>query len=115
MVLRNKAQHKLDMAPAAVESLKVDAWVKLPVMEGTLTPCRLAAYIPGNDKYIFVNRAGIKAAEYTKGQLAHLSVTEASEILDTGAEFDSVLASVVTGLREDKNKSYDELTGKDNG
>lgn len=38
-------------------------------------------------------------------------VTENSEILDTGAEFESALATVVTGLREDKNKSFDELTG----
>lgn len=112
MILRQKATQKLAAATNAVKSLKVEAWMKLPVMEGTLTPCRLVAVIPGADKYIFANRAGIKVAEYTGGQLSNMIVTENSEILDTGEEFANVLASVVTGLREDRNKSYDELTGK---
>lgn len=110
-ILREKAAKKLEAATSAVESLKVDAWVKLPIMEGTLTPCRLVAIIPGNDKYIFANRAGIKVAEYTSSQLSNMIITENSEILDTGAEFQSVLASVVSGLRENKDKSYEELTG----
>ena len=37
-------------------------------------------------------------------------VTENSEILDTGAEFESALANIVSGLREDRECSYDELT-----
>ncbi|HKI73881.1 MAG TPA: DUF1631 family protein, partial [Pseudomonadales bacterium] len=104
MILRQKAEQKLQAATDAVQSLKVEAWVKLPIMEGTLTPCRLVAIIPGANKFIFANRAGIKVAEYTGGQLSHMIITENSEILDTGAEFANVLASVVTGLREDRNK-----------
>lgn len=111
LVLRHKAQKKQEAAESTVTALKQDAWVKLPIMEGTLTPCRLVAIIPGNDTYIFANRAGLKVAEYTGSQLAHMIVTENSEILDTGAEFESALATVVTGLREDRNKSYEELTG----
>lgn len=110
-VLRQKAQQKLEAANTAVAALRQEAWVKLPIMEGTLTPCKLVAIIPASNKYIFANRAGIKVAEYTGSQLAHMIVTENSEILDTGAEFEGVLASVVSGLREDRNKSYDELTG----
>lgn len=110
-VLRQKARQKLDAANTAVAGLQINAWVKLPLMEGTLTPCKLVARIPANDKYIFANRAGIKVAEYTSGQLAHMIVMENSEILDTGEEFEGVLASVVSGLRVDRNKSYDELTG----
>jgi hypothetical protein len=111
LVLRNKAQRKQEAAEAAVKALRQDAWVKLPVMEGTLTPCKLVAIIAANDTYIFANRAGLKVADYTGSQLAHMIVTENSEILDTGAEFESALATVVTGLREDKTKSYEELTG----
>jgi len=110
-ILRHKADQKLEAANAAVASLRMEAWVKLPIMEGTLTPCKLVAIIAASDKYIFANRAGIKVAEYTSSQLAHMIVTENSEILDTGAEFEGVLASVVSGLREDRNKSYEELTG----
>lgn len=110
-ILQQKAQQKLDAATQAVESLRVEAWVNLPVMEGTLTPCKLVAIIPGNGSYIFTNRSGIKVGEFTTSQLIHMIIAENSEILDTGAEFESVLASVVTGLREDKSKSYDELSG----
>lgn len=110
LVLRQKARKKLDAATQMVSQLRADAWMKLPVMEGTLTTCKLAAILPGSQTYVFVNRAGLKVAEYSPGQLAHLIVTENSEILDTGTEFESALASIVTGLREDKEKSYDELT-----
>ncbi|MCZ6501654.1 MAG: DUF1631 family protein [Gammaproteobacteria bacterium] len=111
IILRKKAQQKLDLAVNAVESLRPDAWVKLPIMEGILTPCRLVAILP-DGKYIFANRAGVKIAEYTMNQLSNLIVTENSEILDTGAEFEAVLANVVAGLRDSKTKSYDELTGE---
>ena len=111
-ILRKKAQQKLELTTKAVKSLRPEAWVKLPIMEGILTPCRLVAILPGNSKYIFANRAGVKLAEYTMSQLANLIVTENSEILDTGAEFEDVLANVVTGLRDNRNKSYEELTGE---
>lgn len=113
MVLRHKAQRKQEAAEAAVSGLRQDAWVKLPIMEGTLTPCKLVAIIGATKTYIFANRAGLKVAEYTGSELARMIVTENSEILDTGAEFESALATVVTGLREDKEKSYEELTGDD--
>lgn len=111
MVLRHKAQKKYAIAEATVKALRQDAWVKLPVIEGTVMPCKLVAIIPATETYIFANRAGLKVAEYTASQLAHMIVTENSEILDTGAEFESAMATVVSGLRDDKNKSYDELTG----
>jgi hypothetical protein len=110
-ILRDKAQKKIDAASEAVERLRTDAWMNLPIMEGTLTPCKLVAIIPGSDKYIFANRAGIKVADYSSGQLSQMIVTEMSEIIDTGAEFEDVLANVVTRTRQDKNKTFDELTG----
>jgi|TARA_B100001964_G_C13691000_1_gene361771 hypothetical protein len=70
------------------------------------------AVLPGNSKYIFANRAGIKLAEYTPSQLSNLIVTENSEILDTGTEFEDVLTNVVTGLRDNRTKSYEELSGE---
>jgi hypothetical protein len=110
-LLREKAEKKLESANEAIGKLRPDAWVKLPLMEGTQTACKLVAVVSAADKYIFANRAGIKVAEYTASQLSNMIVTENSEILDTGAEFASVLATVVSGLREDKNKSFDQLTG----
>jgi len=51
-------------------------------------------------------------AEYTPSQLFNLIVTENSEILDTGTEFEDVLTNVVTGLRDNRTKSYEELSGE---
>ena len=79
-------------------------------MEGTLTPCKLVAVIPAADNYIFANRNGLKVGEFTKGQLVQMLITENSEILDTGAEFARVLSDMVVALRQNKHKSYDELT-----
>ncbi len=87
---------KLQLALSRVQELQTNAWVRLPLMQGAMTPCRLIAVIGDGDKYIFANRGGIKVAEYTRSQLANLMVTENSEILDTGEEFASVLDSVVT-------------------
>ena len=111
MVLRHKIQKKYDAAEATIRSLKPDAWVTLSIMEGTQTPCKLIAIIASSQTYIFANRAGLKVAEYTASQLAHMIVTENSEILDTRAEFENALAAIVSGLRDDRSKSYEELTG----
>jgi hypothetical protein len=111
LLLQQKAQKKLSAAKDAVDRLRPEAWVKLPLMEGTQTPCKLVGVVSAADKYIFANRAGIKVAEYTASQLSQMIVTENSEILDTGAEFEQVLANVVTGLRENREKSFDQLTG----
>jgi len=81
LLLREKAHKKLESADLAVAGLRVDAWVKLPIMEGASTPCKLVAIIPVQDKFIFANRAGIKVGEYTRSQLSHMIVTENSEIL----------------------------------
>ncbi|GEM_PF-423073 len=114
-VLRKKAEQKFEAATRAVDSLKVEAWVNLPVMEGTLTPCKLVAIIPSSNTYIFTNRAGLKVGEFSHRQITQMIIAENSEILDTGAEFESVLASVITHLREGKSKSYDELSGNTEG
>jgi len=37
-------------------------------------------------------------------------IAENSEILDTGAEFENVLSFVISSLRDNKHKSFDELT-----
>lgn len=110
LLLREKAQQKVNIATTAIESLRIDAWLKLPVMEGTLTPCKLVAVIPATETYMFTNRKGLKVGQFTKGQLIHMLIAENSEILDTGAEFENVLSFIVSSLRDDKNKSFDELT-----
>lgn len=109
---QQKIQQKIQASNSLVQSLRVDAWVRLPIMEGVQSECRLAAIIAATDKYIFVNRSGAKVAEYTSAELVQSFISDRSEVVDTGAEFEDVLASIVTGLRADKEKSYAELSGE---
>lgn len=110
--MRRKTLQKRTSAVKAVAQLHPDAWVKLLLMVGTLTPCKLVAVMPGGERYIFANRAGIKVAEYSARQLSNLLITENSEILDTGDEFDRVLSNIIIGLRHSKTQSFDTLSGE---
>lgn len=112
IALRRKSIQKMETALESVEKLQPEAWVKLPLMAGTLTPCKLVAKIPGADKYIFANSKGIKVAEYSARQLSTLLVSENSEILDTGDEFAATLSGIIVGQRENRGKSYSELSGE---
>jgi len=111
--LRRKSLQKMRSAQASVAGLRVEAWVKLPLIAGTLTPCKLVAIMPGEDKYIFANRAGVKVADYTARQLSNLLVSENSEILETGDEFEQVLSNIIMEQRHNRTLGVSELTGED--
>ena len=55
--------------PSLLDSLRVGNWVDLRQDDGKMLRCRLAAVINGIGRYIFVNRAGIKVAEYNRDSL----------------------------------------------
>jgi hypothetical protein len=109
----NKAENaaKLQACSAAVEQLHVGAWLRLPNAGQAAQECKLAVRIASADKMIFVNRTGIKIGEYNSAELAQLLAAGQGEILDQGVEFEDTLAQVVNRLRQDRTKSYDDLTG----
>jgi len=109
--LRRKSLQKMKSARESVARLQVEAWVNLPLVAGKLTACKLVAIMPGGDKYIFADRAGAKVAEYTARQLSSLLVSENSEIIETGDEFDKNLSSIIIGQRHNRTLGIDELTG----
>ncbi len=94
-----------------VQGLNIGAWLKLPGADGDLTECKLAVRLTTPDKMIFVSRTGVKIGDYTSEQLLSLIVAGDAEIQEEGVEFEDTLAQVVTKLRVDRNKSYDDLTG----
>jgi Protein of unknown function (DUF1631) len=61
--------------------------------------CKLAAVIKATDKYIFVNRAGIKVAEHNSQELAKELRRGALQVLNDGLLFDRALESIITNLR----------------
>ena len=101
----------LQAATDKVLSLNISAWLKLPDPDGAMVECKLAVKLASVDKFVFADRLGVKMGEYSAAQLAELLASENGVVLDDGAEFEDTLAKVVTGLRQDRNKSYDDLSG----
>lgn len=95
-----------------VASLATGAEVQLPDATGQKQLCKLAVKVAVADKHIFVNRDGMKAGDYKAEQLVQLLVAGDAELGESGVEFEDTLASVVSKLRSDREKSYDDLTGK---
>ena len=82
-----------------------------PGPDGKPTEGKLAVRISSADKLIVLSRSGSKVGEYVSEQLVQLLVAGDCSIVDAGVEFEDTLARVVTGLRIDRNRSYDDLTG----
>lgn len=96
---------------AKIAELAIGAWLKLPDDNGELQDAKLAVRISTSDKLIFVGPTGTKMGEYSSEQLIHLLVAGEAQIQDEGVEFEDTLAAVVNKLRDDRTKSYDDLTG----
>jgi len=82
-----------------VERLSVGSWVEIHDTEDKKYRCKLAAIIKSCDKYIFVNRMGVKVAEKTKVRLAKDISNKSVCLLDDGLLFDRALESVISSLR----------------
>jgi len=84
-----------------VDSLRVGSWLEFHDGDTTMR-CKLAALIRVTDKYIFVDRSGIKVAEKNKNSL--LEMVQAGEVsmINDGLLFDRALESVIGNLRESR-------------
>lgn len=108
---KEENQEKVKELTTTVNALNVGAWLKLPGADGVVETCKLAVKIAAADKMIFINHAGVKVGEYSTQQLVQLLVAGEGEIEDGGVGFEDALVQVVTKLRQDRDKSYDDLTG----
>ena len=86
-----------------VDSMAVGAWVEFINDKQEKSRCKLAVIIRGTDKYIFVNRVGIKVAEYTRSSLIEAAKKGVISMLDNALLFDRALESVIGHLREMKD------------
>jgi len=83
-----------------IESLRAGCWFRLGSTEGQPEQrCKLAAIISFSGKYIFVNRGGMKVAEFGRNELAHHFEQGLITLLDENQLFDRALESVIGNLR----------------
>ncbi|PMY46499.1 MULTISPECIES: DUF1631 domain-containing protein [Pseudomonas] len=82
-----------------VEQLRLGAWVEFLEDEDNSVRCKLAAIVQPGDKYIFVNRTGMKVLERTRVGLALEFQRGAVRELDDTLLFDRALESVIGSLQ----------------
>jgi hypothetical protein len=87
---------------AKVDKLSVGSWVQFKQSESAGFRCRLAAVLKPTGKYIFVNRAGKKVAEWTREEIAANVAKEIVMLLDDRQLFDRALESVISQLQHSR-------------
>lgn len=93
-----------DPVSRLIDNLRVGNWVDIKQDNGKNLRCRLAAVINGIGKYIFVNRAGVKVAEYNRDSLGEAIRQHQFQLIEDDRLFDRALESVISNLREMKDK-----------
>ena len=81
-----------------VDRLSIGCWFEV-LNNGKNERCKLAAHIRAVDKFIFVNRSGIKVMEHNRQSLAVLLRNGELQVLSDGLLFDRALESVIGSLR----------------
>ena len=82
-----------------VDNLHVGTWVEFVGEDDTQIRCKLAARINAIDKYIFVNRQGIKVVEKTRRGLAQELRDGTVKPISDGLLFSRALETVIGNLR----------------
>ena len=104
-VLPEQAQTVADLpnANAAdwIDNLHAGSWFELSAAdEQPVQRCKLAAIISFSGKYIFVNRTGMKVAEFNRLELSKQYAAGTIRLLASDQLFDRALESVIGNLRQ---------------
>ena len=87
-----------------IEAMTVGIWVEFVGQNGNNTRCKLAAKINAIDKFIFVNREGVKVVEKTTIGLAKELKEGTVRIISDGLLFSRALESVIGNLRDSQQE-----------
>ncbi len=88
-----------DPAYQSVDKLQPGVWLELCTNGHDKERCKLSAFIQANKQFVFVNRSGVKVAEFSRDELASAFSMGYVQLLDDAALFDRALESVITNLR----------------
>ncbi len=89
-----------------VEAMTVGIWVEFVGEDEQNTRCKLAAKINAIDKFIFVNRQGVKVVEKTTIGLAKELKEGTVRIISDGLLFSRALESVIGNLRDRQHEQH---------
>lgn len=84
--------------------IAIGSWVELHDEMGDVQRLRLAVKLPSSGKLIFVDREGVRRAEFERDAFAAKLVEGSALVLDAGPQFEDTLARVVGSLRRDRDR-----------
>lgn len=82
--------------------LPIGSWVEFHDELGVAQRLKLAVKLPSTGKMIFVDRDGVRRAEFERDGLAARLLEGSALIIDQGRQFEDTLARVVDSLRRDR-------------
>ncbi len=88
-----------------LHELKEGGWVELRSAEQAPVRCKLSTIVQPGDRYVFVNRRGMKVADYGRMELARRLENSELTLLDESEVFDRALQAVVGNLRQMQTQS----------
>lgn len=94
-------EDRIRMAKMSLDSLNIGAWVRLPGASGELVHGKLAVKMRSSGRFIFVDRIGIKVAEYLRDELIDMLVERRADIVEQSEQFEDRLAKIVGSMRRD--------------
>jgi hypothetical protein len=85
---------------AKINKVTEGVWVEFAQEDGEKLRCKLATIVQPGNRYIFVNRRGMKVAERNRMALAVELKRETLTVLDESQVFDRALQAVIGNLRQ---------------
>jgi hypothetical protein len=83
-----------------VQALQPGTWLEFCLTDETMTRAKLSWISPMSGRYLFVNRRGLKVADYAPRELAVLLMDGQARILAANALFDRAMTAIVGKLSQ---------------
>jgi hypothetical protein len=91
-----------------VEALQSGTWLELSLADDSTTRAKLSWISPMTGRYLFVNRRGLKVADYAPRELAALLKQGKARVLAANALFERAMSAIVDRLSHPSPASEEE-------
>jgi hypothetical protein len=83
-----------------VQALQPGTWLEFCLPDEAMTRAKLSWISPMSGRYLFVNRRGLKVADYPPQELAALLASGQARVLAANALFDRAMNAIVGKLSQ---------------
>jgi hypothetical protein len=88
-----------------VQALQPGTWLEFSLPDEPVARAKLSWISPMSGRYLFVNRRGLKVADYAPQELAHLFADSQARVLAANALFDRAMSAIVGKLSQPETAS----------